>query len=60
MLKVVQGDSKSSDQAASLCAVARRARPRGCSADARRALQVEVAAYIDAHAKLLDLEGRWL
>ncbi len=61
MLKVVQEDSKSSDEAASaggplLDALVR----EGARQMLATALQVEVAAYIDAHADLLDPDGRRL
>ncbi len=61
MLKVVQEDGKSSDEAASaggplLDALVR----EGARQMLATALQVEVAAYVDAHADLLDADGRRL
>jgi transposase-like protein len=61
MLKVVQEDSKSSDEAASAGGLLLDALVReGARQMLATALQVEVAAYIDAHADLLDPVGRRL
>ncbi len=61
MLKVVQQDSQSSDEAASLGGPLLDALVReGARQMLATALQVEVAAYIDAHADLLDPDGRRL
>ncbi len=61
MLKVVPEVSKSSDEAASVAGPLLDALVReGARQMLATALQVEVAAYIEAHAELLDADGRRL
>jgi len=61
MLKVVPEAGKSSDQAASACGQLLDVLVReGARQMLATALQVEVAAYVEAHAELLDPDGRRL